>query len=125
MPEGREPKNLARQFQRAKIRQRMGRARLTARSAAVAILFVAAFEIVACGLCSGDTCAFQGTFGHPPHQTRSSGDECLCCCGHLLVAAAIHIEPVSLVTLAEDPEPRQATIERQLSIYHPPRVLAV
>ena len=111
--------------ERAKIRGHMGRARLSARSAAVTILFVAAFEVFACGLCSGDTCALQGTFSHQSHQATSSGDECLCCCGHLLIAPPIHVEPVSLVTPAPDPEPRQATIERQTPVYHPPRALAV
>ena len=118
--------DLAQTLGRAKIPERMGRPRrLTARSAATTILFVAAFEILACGLCSGDTCALQGAFSHHSHQTQSSGDECLCCCGHLLIAPAIHVEPVSLVTPAPDPEPRQATIERQMLIYHPPRALAV
>ena len=105
--------------------KRMGGGRLTARTAAATILFVAAFEIFGCGLCSGDTCALQGAFSHQSHQTKSSGDECLCCCGHLLIASTIHVEPVSLVTPAPDPEPRQATIERQLSVYHPPRAVAV
>ena len=115
--------DLASPPERDKIPERMGRVRLTARSVAAAILFVAAFEIFACGLCSGDTCELRGTLSHQSHQTKS-GDECLCCCGHLLVAQPIHIEPVSLVTLAPAPEPRQATVERQISVYHPPRALA-
>ena len=85
------------------------------------ILFVAAFEIFVCGLCSGDTCALQGTLTHRSHQTSDSGDQCLCCCGHLLVAAAVHIEPITIVTSAAHAPTIQATLERQFSVYHPPR----
>lgn len=95
--------------------------RWSVRSAAAVILFIAAFEILGCALCSEDTCELQGSMTHQSHQTSPSGDQCLCCCGHLMVAAAVHIEPVTAVTLATPGEPIQPTIERQSSVYHPPR----
>jgi hypothetical protein len=88
-------------------------------------MFVAAFEIFGCTLCSADTCALAGTLTHQPHQAKSSGDDCLCCCGHLLVRSAVHIEPVAIVAPAPQPEPAHATIERHTAVYHPPRTLAV
>lgn len=102
----------------------MGLRRWSTRSGAAIILFVAAFEIFECALCSADTCELQGTLTHQSHQTTSSGDECLCCCGHLLVTSAVHIEPVALVALAPQPEPNHATIERHVAVFHPPRTLA-
>jgi hypothetical protein len=91
------------------------------RSAAAVILFIAAFEIFGCALCSGDTCELQGTMTHQSHQTSRSGDQCLCCCGHLMVVSAIHVEPVTIVTPAAPAEPTQPTIERHAPVYHPPR----
>lgn len=103
----------------------MAPSRWPTRSAAAVILFLAAFEIFGCMLCSADTCQLAGTLTHQSHQTKSSGDDCLCCCGHLLVASAVHIEPVTLVALGPQPEPTQATIERHAAVYHPPRALTV
>ena len=91
------------------------------RSAAAVILFIAAFEIFGCALCSGDTCELQGTMTHHSHETLPSGDQCLCCCGHLMVAPAIHVEPVRIVTHAAPVEPIQPTIERHTLVYRPPR----
>ena len=96
-------------------------ARWSHRSAAAVILFIAAFEIFGCALCSGDTCELQGSMTHQSHQTSPSGDQCLCCCGHLMVASVIHVEPVTLVTRATPAELKQPTIERHSYVYHPPR----
>jgi hypothetical protein len=91
------------------------------RMAAAAILFIAGFEIFGCALCSGETCQLQGTMTHQSHQASIAEDQWLCCCGHLLVASAIHVEPVSIVTTGAPAQPIQPTIDRHTSVYHPPR----
>lgn len=91
---------------------------------ALAIMLLAGSEIVFCAQCSPESCIFSHNH-QKSGDSSQSGDDCLCCCGHLLVVAAVHIEPVTLVTLAPQPEPRHATIERHAAVYHPPRTLAV
>src|SRR6516162_2086573 len=101
----------------------MGRARGAYRSAAVIILLIAAFEFFGCALCSGDTCEFQGNFGDQTHQTTSSGDQCLCCCGHLLVSTAVHVAPSAIVTAAPGVPLPERLVPSQRPVYHPPRLV--
>ena len=103
----------------------MTRARWPTRSAAAVILLIAAFEVFGCVLCSADTCELQGTLTHQSHQAESSGDDCLCCCGHLLVGTAVQIEPFMLVARAPQPVLMQPAIAPQSFVYHPPRALAL
>lgn len=94
------------------------------RCMALAIMLLASSEIVFCAQCSPESCIFS----HNHHSSRTSsqsGDECLCCCGHLLIRSAVHIEPVTLVTLTAQPEPAHVTIERHAAVYHPPRAIAL
>ena len=91
---------------------------------ALAIMLLAGGEIVFCAQCSPESCIFS--HNHQKSGASSqSGDECLCCCAHLLVRSAVHIVPVALVTLTPQPEPAHFTIERHAAVYHPPRLLAI
>src|SRR5258708_38035179 len=98
---------------------------MPSRSAAALILFIAALEIFACALCSADTCGLQGTLTHQSHQAKSSGDEYLCCCAHLLVAATVHIGPSVRVARAPEIVLVSALITPHSFVYHPPRALAL
>jgi hypothetical protein len=99
--------------------------RLRAQSAAAVILFVAALEVFGCALCSPDTCALAGTLTHQSHQEQSSGDDCLCCCGHILVGAAVHLEPSVIVAAAPETVLAHLLIAPHSFVYHPPRSLAL
>lgn len=91
---------------------------------ALAILLLAGSEIVFCAQCSPESCIFSHNH-HTSRTSSQSGDECLCCCGHLLIRSAVHIEPVTRITLTAEPEPAHVTIERHAAVYHPPRALAL
>lgn len=95
------------------------------RTATAVILLIAAFEIFACALCSADTCELQGSLTHQSHQATSSGDQCLCCCGHLLVVAAARVEPSVIRASAPEPVLTSAPRVHHSAVFHPPRALAL
>lgn len=95
------------------------------RTATAVILFIAAFEIFACALCSADTCELQGSLTHQSHQATSSGDQCLCCCRHLLVSTAVSVEPFVIRASAPKPVLTSVPLVQRSAVYHPPRALAL
>lgn len=74
---------------------RMATSRLV-RSVAVAILLLAGTEIVFCAQCSPDSCTLSHWPMHEKSTSSDSGDECLCCCAHLVIRVPVHVEPVAM-----------------------------
>lgn len=87
----------------------------------VMVLLMAATEIFACQLISPDSCIFAN------HSTSDSseggsGDGCLCCCAHIVIAAPVMpLAPVAVVSLAIPFEILQTPDVPAPSIEHPPR----
>ena len=56
-----------------------------------------------------------------PASGNHSGDGCLCCCSHIVITPAVHIQPMTIVAPAADPQPTDVPIARHSSVFHPPR----
>lgn len=88
------------------------------RIGAIVMLLLTGIELVACEVVSPAACELSGNQSAP---TTDSGDQCLCCCSHIVVAAMIMIEPVAEAA-ALDPSPRVAFASfESVRIYHPPK----
>jgi hypothetical protein len=87
----------------------------------LAILLLATTEIFACQLISPETCIFSRQSTHDSDQD-CSGDGCLCCCAHMVVAAPIaplgRLGFFSRAILTED---AQTPDFLATGIEHPPR----
>ena len=87
----------------------------------VVVLLMAATEIFACQLISPDSCIFSSH--HTPDSSEGgSGDGCLCCCAHIVIAAPVMpLAPAGVVTVAVPLELIQKADAPAPSIEHPPR----
>jgi hypothetical protein len=86
--------------------------------AAVAILLLTGFELVACEVFSHATCEISGA---PSGQSAGSGDACLCCCFHIVVRTPLVFEPSEQIIALETLPPIPFASIESASIYHPPR----
>jgi hypothetical protein len=85
------------------------------------VLLMAAIEIFACQLISPDTCIFS-SHSTGDSDEGGSGDNCLCCCAHIMVAAPMTgLVPLGFVALAVPFEDFQAPAVPPNRIEHPPR----
>ena len=87
---------------------------------ALLLLLVTGAEVFACEMIEPEQCeSFEspGSTGGAP-----SGDNCICCCTHVVVIAPFALAPVSEgvteVTPIGHPKPKY----QSFSIYHPPKV---
>jgi hypothetical protein len=88
------------------------------RIAAVIILLLTGVELVACEVFSHAACEFSGApSGHSTH----SGDDCLCCCFHIVVEAPLVFEPTEEAVVLETLPPIPFSSCESASIYHPPK----
>jgi hypothetical protein len=89
--------------------------------AALALLLLAAVDLVGCELICGGGCeAFGGEPDSVAHGMPVRA--CLCCCTHVVVGRTVEIQPVveaaPLPPAAEEGLPSFEPV----SVYHPPRV---
>jgi len=92
------------------------------RMVAVVILLLAGVELIACEVLSPATCEIAGAPGDGGSSRPADGDDCLCCCFHIVVSAQITLTPTfdtarAIVLAQFDPPSAEAP-----HIYHPPRV---
>ena len=86
------------------------------------VLLLAATEIFACELISPDSCIFS-SHSTPDTSEGGSGDGCLCCCAHIVLAAPIMpLATLGFISGAVPFDEVQAPEFRSIDIEHPPRV---
>lgn len=91
------------------------------RSIAVAILLLAGTEIVFCAQCSPDSCTLSHWPTHEQLPSSDSGDQCLCCCAHLVIALPVHVEPIAMfeaMPRVASPSLPRAPLQ---PVFHPPQ----
>jgi len=87
----------------------------------VLVLLLAATEIFACDLISPPTCLFSTQTTNDSDQ-GCSGDGCLCCCAHIVVAAPIvPLVKLGFISQAVPADDIQAPDFPPSGIEHPPR----
>src|SRR5215469_6224222 len=85
------------------------------------VLLMAATEIFACQLVSPDSCIFL-SHGTPDSSDEGPGDECLCCCAHIVIAAPITpLASLGFIARAVAYYEIQRPEVRSVDIEHPPR----
>lgn len=85
------------------------------------VLLMAATEIFACQLISPDSCIFA-SHSTSDSSEGGSGDGCLCCCAHIVIAAPVKpLAPAGVVSLAIPFEVIQTPDVPARGIEHPPR----
>jgi hypothetical protein len=85
------------------------------------VLLLAATEIFACDLISQDSCIFSSHATHDSDQD-CSGDGCLCCCAHIVIAAPIGpLAPLEFISRAVSSEKIQTPDSPPSRIERPPR----
>ena len=91
------------------------------RAAAVIILLLTGVELFACELFSPSTCEIWGAPSDDGSSKSSGGDNCLCCCFHIVVSPridlipAVDAAPAYALSFCEPPSTDSPRI------YHPPR----
>jgi hypothetical protein len=91
------------------------------RLAAVAILLLAAADLLACDLLSNSACEISRSFSTDGCDDSSGDGGCLCCCCHIVVSTPFVLEPAEeTVWIAFLPEPAPPCRQPD-GIYHPPR----
>jgi len=85
------------------------------------VLLLAATEIFACELISPDSCIFS-SHSTPDTSEGGSGDECLCCCAHIVVVPPITpLASLGFISHVVPFDEVQAPEFRSIDIEHPPR----
>ena len=90
----------------------------TFRIVAVIMLLLTGVELVACEAFSPATCEISGA---PSDQSTDSGDACLCCCFHIVVATPFVLEPTEKIVALELVTPVPFPSQESAKIYHPPK----
>jgi hypothetical protein len=88
------------------------------RCTAMFLVLFAAVEILACDLLPDSDCYIS----HRQSQTQDSGDNCLCCCAHMVVVKPLAFEPQETVTPAPPEESVQQPLFAPAHIDHPPQL---
>jgi hypothetical protein len=85
------------------------------------VLLMAGTEIFACQLLSPDSCIFY-SHSTPDSSESGSGDGCLCCCAHIVVAAPVTpLAPLGFISRAVPFEEIRTPEFPTIDIEHPPR----
>jgi hypothetical protein len=91
------------------------------RLAAVAVLLLAAVDLLACDLLFQPACEISRSLSTDGSDDASGGDGCLCCCCHIVVSTPFVLAPAEeTVWMAFLPEPAPPSRQPD-GIYHPPR----
>ena len=90
------------------------------RCTAMFLVLFAAVEVLACDLLPNSDCYISHR--QDPGQTQESGDNCLCCCAHMVVVKPLVFEPEEAVA----PAPMDENVPQPLfvpsHIDHPPQL---
>lgn len=92
------------------------------RAIAVAILLLAGTEIVFCAQCSPDSCILSHSPTDEKSTSSDSGDDCLCCCTHLVIGLPIQVEPVASVAPMPFVASPHVTVIPAGPLFHPPQI---
>jgi hypothetical protein len=84
------------------------------------VLFTAG-EVLACDLLPSDDCFVSQSASHKS-QPPTSGDNCMCCCAHVLIAAPPAAVPSQVVFAFERELPSQHPVLFPLTIDLPPQL---
>jgi len=89
------------------------------RFAAVFLLLLTGAELFACEMIDPQNCE---SFGFPQSDgAGSAGDNCICCCTHVVVVTCTPLFPVVERVAGVMPPETSKPEFKSLSIYHPPR----
>ena len=91
------------------------------RTAAVIILLLTGVELIACKVFSPATCEISGAPGAPGDQSTNSGDDCLCCCFHIVIRTPLVFQPTDEAVAFEVLPQILLSSSESPSIYHPPK----
>lgn len=86
---------------------------------AVLLLLIAGAEVFACDIT--DPC-FMSAGGPSGDCDQPLGDNCLCCCHHIVPAASVTLNTSEYVADAVPPLPTAHTASMSLPIEHPPQL---
>ena len=91
----------------------------TFRLIAILLLLVTGAEVFACEMVEPEQCESFGSSGST--SGAPSGDNCICCCTHVVVIAPFALAPVAegVAELVPIAQPKPAY--QSFSIYHPPK----
>src|SRR6185437_9581537 len=92
------------------------------RFTAVFLVLFTAVEVLACDLLPSSDCYISNTTRPDKHHAPNSGDNCMCCCAHLVLAR--HFDLTAHVVSI--PAPRETRVQQPSlaprQIDHPPRL---
>jgi hypothetical protein len=90
------------------------------RCTAMFLVLFASVEILACDLLPNSDCSIS----HPQDkgQTQDSGDNCLCCCAHMVVVKPLVFEPHEAIVPAYPEDSVQQPLFAPSHIDHPPQL---
>jgi hypothetical protein len=94
---------------------------LTAFVATLLIAFASADIVFCTNDCSPDLARADHFSTSPRAPINPSGDDCLCCCAHVVMAATVHVMPTVTAVSARDVAPTQVIVALTRSLDHPPR----
>ena len=89
---------------------------------AALLVALATTEIVFCSECSPESCQFSKSTSSQHGPISHSGDECLCCCAHLLVIAPSTIRPAKETLPAVEATVPPLPFTTTRPEYHPPKI---
>ncbi len=91
---------------------------------AALLLLIAGAEVYACDV--SDACVSPSSTSTQSRQDDSCdqplGDNCLCCCHHIVPVAAFRLEPTGVVVEPAPPGPIATTAAICVPIDHPPQL---
>jgi hypothetical protein len=92
------------------------------RFTAVFLVLFTAVEVLACDLIPSSSCYISNTRPLDKHHPPDSGDNCMCCCAHLVITKRLNFTPQFLTV----PAPAEESVKQPLlapsSIDHPPQL---
>ena len=91
--------------------------------AAVLLLLIAGAEVYACDISDACVAGFPGQSSQQPGDCdQPLGDNCLCCCHHVVPVAIFNLEPADQVFEEPAPRPLLRLASVPAHIDHPPQL---
>jgi hypothetical protein len=91
------------------------------RLVAIVLLTIAAAEVSACDI--SDSCLTFGQYGSSNDCDQPTGDNCMCCCHHIVPPVlSLTLQAGDVVDEQTPPEPVTHTLTRASRIDHPPQL---
>jgi hypothetical protein len=84
------------------------------------LLFTAA-EVLACDLVPSDDCYLSSPTSDQ-QQGSNAGDNCLCCCAHMMVVAPVIYTPTQSSVFLAEVVPVELPLTRPSIVDHPPQL---